>query len=63
MPSARLLELAALLHLTALQHGQFADLIRENLSGDGGDLLADGFDALAARLNEISDMIVEGEYG
>jgi hypothetical protein len=61
MASAKLRELGALLHLTALRHGQHADLIREQFPLDG-ELLADSFDKLAAQLNEISDGISDGRY-
>jgi len=61
MPSQRLSELAALLHMTALRHGQHADLIREHM-GEHGEVLALGFEELATRLNEISDLIAEGRY-
>lgn len=61
MASAKLLELGALLHLTAMQHGHTADLIRANAPLELG-LIAESLDELADKLNEISDMISDGQY-
>jgi hypothetical protein len=60
MPSEKLRELATLLQMTAMQHGQTADIMREVV--EGGEVVADSLDELAERLDEISNNIIEGVY-
>ena len=62
MPTKKLAELGAYLHLAALNHSNMADTIREAMPGDPGRVLGEGFDALASQLNEMADLVGDGYY-